>query len=98
MQMCPDCGRIYDESDYAKCPYCGLDAFIDNDADDDNYELEEYVDPGYDYVYDEDGNSVSCPCCGAEELRYNNGCCCIECESEFTDQEIEDYAGPWHHG
>ena len=22
MQMCPDCGRVYDESDYCKCPYC----------------------------------------------------------------------------
>ena len=22
MQQCPDCGRIYDESDYAKCPFC----------------------------------------------------------------------------
>ncbi len=22
MQMCPDCGKVYDESDYAKCPYC----------------------------------------------------------------------------
>lgn len=22
MQMCPECNRIYDESDYALCPYC----------------------------------------------------------------------------
>ena len=22
MQMCPDCGRVYDESEYAKCPRC----------------------------------------------------------------------------
>ena len=61
---------------------------------------EGYDDPGWDYVYDEDGNSVSCPNygCGAEELRYHNGqCCCIECMNTFTDEEIEDYAGPWHH-
>ena len=22
MQMCPDCGKVYDESDYGYCPYC----------------------------------------------------------------------------
>ena len=22
MQMCPECGRVYDESDYSKCPFC----------------------------------------------------------------------------
>ena len=22
MQMCPECGRVYDESEYSKCPYC----------------------------------------------------------------------------
>lgn len=22
MQMCPECDRVYDESEYAKCPYC----------------------------------------------------------------------------
>ena len=22
MQMCPDCDRVYDESDYSRCPYC----------------------------------------------------------------------------
>lgn len=22
MQMCPECGRVYDESEYTKCPYC----------------------------------------------------------------------------
>ena len=25
MQQCPDCGRIYDESEDAKCPYCYFD-------------------------------------------------------------------------
>lgn len=91
MQMCPHCGQIYDESDYAKCPYCTDEGVLDFDG------MEELVDPGYEYVYDEDGNNVSCPCCGAEELRYHVGCYCIECESTFSDQEIEDYAGPWHH-
>ena len=23
MQQCPDCGRVYDESEYTHCPYCG---------------------------------------------------------------------------
>lgn len=22
MQMCPDCNRVYDESDFSHCPYC----------------------------------------------------------------------------
>ena len=22
MQMCPDCERVYDESEYGQCPYC----------------------------------------------------------------------------
>ena len=22
MQQCPNCGKIYDESEYAHCPYC----------------------------------------------------------------------------
>ena len=22
MQQCPDCGKIYDESEYTHCPYC----------------------------------------------------------------------------
>lgn len=27
MQMCPDCGRVYDESEYTRCPYCNKVAF-----------------------------------------------------------------------
>ena len=23
MTQCGTCGKVYDESDYAKCPYCG---------------------------------------------------------------------------
>lgn len=22
MQMCPDCNKVYDESEYSHCPYC----------------------------------------------------------------------------
>ena len=22
MQQCPECGSVYDESEYARCPYC----------------------------------------------------------------------------
>lgn len=28
MQMCPDCGRVYDESEYTRCPYCNKAAFL----------------------------------------------------------------------
>lgn len=27
MQMCPDCGRVYDESEYSKCPFCSNDDY-----------------------------------------------------------------------
>lgn len=99
MQMCGICEKIYDESEYPHCPYCSGELFDDEDEDGyEDDEMEEYQDPGWDYVYDENGNSISCPNCDAEELRFHNGqCCCIECDSTFTDQEIEDYAGPWHH-
>ncbi len=22
MQMCPECDKVYDESEYSRCPYC----------------------------------------------------------------------------
>lgn len=22
MQMCPNCNKVYDESEYSRCPYC----------------------------------------------------------------------------
>lgn len=25
MQMCPNCDRVYDESEYSKCPFCHKD-------------------------------------------------------------------------
>lgn len=44
MQMCPECGRYYDESEYARCPHC-------SDYDDR---------PTYHIVYDsEKGEAVS---------------------------------------
>lgn len=41
MQMCPDCGETYDESEYAKCPYCNSD---DDDNEGGYYYVEEYED------------------------------------------------------
>jgi len=29
MQMCPDCDRVYDESEYSFCPYCSGILFDD---------------------------------------------------------------------
>lgn len=38
MQMCPECGGIYDESDYARCPDCygyGFDSYEPSAEDSD---------------------------------------------------------------
>ncbi len=37
MQQCGDCGKIYDESEYASCPYCNGEEFCD-DIDEDSSE------------------------------------------------------------
>ena len=31
MQMCPWCDRVYDESEYSKCPFCHKDDDEDED-------------------------------------------------------------------
>lgn len=37
MQMCPDCERIYDESEYSHCPYCsGEEEYGDYDEEDED--------------------------------------------------------------
>ena len=55
-------------------------------------------DPGWEYVYNEYGDTVCCPVCDCDELRYHNGhCCCIECDTVFSDQEINDWADAWYH-
>ena len=33
MQMCPNCDRVYDESEHSRCPYCHKDD--DDNRDDD---------------------------------------------------------------
>lgn len=32
MQMCPECDRYYDESEYSKCPYCSGDLYDDDEV------------------------------------------------------------------
>lgn len=27
MQMCPNCDKVYDESEYSRCPYCNDDDY-----------------------------------------------------------------------
>lgn len=64
----------------------------------DDGKVEFIDDPGWEYVYNEFGDSVWCPVCDCTELRYHNGhCCCIECDTVFTDQEIDDWADEWYH-
>ena len=61
-------------------------------------EIEGFEDPGWEYVYTEDGDCVSCPDCGEEELRYHDGeCRCIKCYGTFSIHELEKYEGPCHH-
>ena len=81
--------------EYSYTDRFGIERYV---TQDDEEETEIFDDPGWDYVYDEYGWSVSCPDCGEPELRYHNGrCCCLRCETTFSDSEIEAYAGPWHH-
>lgn len=37
MQMCPECDRYYDESEYSHCPYCSGKLDDDNDNDEKPY-------------------------------------------------------------
>ena len=29
MQMCPSCDRVYDESEYSRCPYCSGEIVVE---------------------------------------------------------------------
>ena len=81
MQQCGICLKVYDESEYAHCPYCeGLlydedeDDFEDEDEvyemDEDTLRFRRILDcPG---VYDDEGEFVRCPICG-HGLRNDNG-------------------------
>ena len=31
MQMCPNCDKVYDESEYSRCPYCSGELEDDDD-------------------------------------------------------------------
>ena len=58
---------------------------------------EVYSDPGWDHIYDGDGSCVSCPNCNSGELRYHNGQgCCLDCDSVFSDDELNDLEPAWH--
>ena len=61
--------------------------------------LEGYTDPGWEHIFTDEGDTVCCPCCGEDDLRYHNGkACCLECDSTFSDDEITDYINEeWHH-
>lgn len=90
MQVCPDCGRFYDDSIFASCPFC---EGILGDG-----EPGDLDDPDWEFVYDEENNPVACPSCGAPDLRYYDGMGrCVECGMSFTDEDIEDEVGPWSH-
>lgn len=59
MQMCPNCDKIYDESEYSSCPYC---------HNDEDYRSERDV-----IVYDRDENRAKCvPESEAEKYNYKD--------------------------
>ena len=33
MQMCPNCDKVYDESEYTRCPYCSGELEVDDDEE-----------------------------------------------------------------
>lgn len=81
MQQCDDCLKVFDESEYSRCPYCegllydeGGDDFEDEDEvyeiDEETLRFHRMLDcPG---VYDDEGEFVRCSICGTG-LRNDNG-------------------------
>jgi DNA-directed RNA polymerase subunit RPC12/RpoP len=48
----------------------------------------------YKWVGTEEEDGVSCPNCAFEEIYYHNGeYICVNCESTFSEHELEDYCG-----
>ena len=59
MQMCPNCDKVYDESEYSRCPYCYDDEDVEKiyivydeedgvlELTDDEYEDFKKTHPGY---------------------------------------------------
>ena len=91
MQQCPTCLKVYDESEYSRCPYC--DGLLDDDFDDeddeddeDDFEIDETLQkfikivnsPG---VFNNDGEYERCPICGHGLHYYNGTKTCPECDS-----------------
>jgi len=60
MQMCPNCDRVYDESEYCRCPYCS------GELEDDGEET--YKDcPNCGGVMHWVGDCWACSNCGEED-------------------------------
>lgn len=61
MQQCPNCEKVYDESEYSYCPYCSGEL-------DDEVTEEKYKDcPNCDGYMTWDGDCWSCENCGHED-------------------------------
>ena len=48
MQMCPNCDKVYDESEYSHCPYCYDDSEKIHIVCDDDGSVLELTDAEYD--------------------------------------------------
>lgn len=61
MQQCPNCEKVYDESEFSHCPYCSGEL-------DDEVTEEKYKDcPNCDGYMTWDGDCWSCGNCGHED-------------------------------
>lgn len=47
MQMCPNCDKVYDESEYSRCPYCYEEREVIHIVCDDDGSVLELTDSEY---------------------------------------------------
>ncbi len=88
MQQCGICLKVYDESEYSRCPYCDGLLYDEDDDDfgdkDEDYEMDEeslkfnrIVNcPG---VFDDEGEYIRCPTCGHGLHDDNGTITCPQC-------------------
>jgi hypothetical protein len=91
MQQCGFCLRVYDESEYTRCPYCaGLvePDFEEDEDENESFEPDEKLlkfievrdSPG---IFDDEGEWVRCPICGTGLHDFHGTPTCPNCYAGY---------------